>query len=86
MNTDSQYILYNKLDRRTFPKLYLHQIYTCDKLVRYSIKNKKLIITTIRIWLNDSDGFYAMHEPTFDKHFMTVKEYRKQKLLKINSI
>lgn len=86
MNNITQYILYRKLDRRTYPKLYLNQTYYCEKILTHTIKNKRLIESKIRVWIDDKfGGFYPMYEPIFKTHFMTVKEYRKQKLLKINN-
>ena len=85
MKTDNtKYILYRKLDRRTYPKLYINQIYNCEKIITHRIKNNKLIEYKIRVWVDDNHlNFYLIYEPIFKTHFLTVKEFRKQKLLKI---
>ena len=84
MNPNTQYILHKKLDRRTYPKLHLNQTYYCDKIIR-KLRIKNIIDVKIRVWINSYDH-YEIYEPIFNSHFMTLKEFRKEKLEKLNNV
>jgi hypothetical protein len=84
MSDDSQYILYRKLDRRSFHNLYPNNKYYCEKIIkRVKIKNIDYITKSIRVYTS-TNSFYLMSEITFNTHFISLKEYRKLKLDKIN--
>lgn len=85
MKNDNMYILQdNQLDRRHYPKLIKNNSYECEE-VKSNIKNRKnkIIISKMKVYLENRD-FYMIYKPTFDKHFKTIKQLRKEKLKKLN--
>jgi hypothetical protein len=70
------------MDRRSFPSLHLNKTYECTEIIYNS---RKFPMIEMRIYVNPkTGGFYQFKENIFKNHFITEKELRKLKLIKLN--
>lgn len=81
--SSQMYVYFKKAKGPTFPLLKLNEKYRCEKHIE-SIDDDKI---KVRLFVNYYDTtYYYMSLERFEEHFLTIKQYRKLKLKKINEV